>query len=177
VLYIIFPAAPPRLYFASLGLFKVTLKGGPITQFQDALFAMMPNHADRAAFRACTSAVSLLSLYYAWKYCQWFFPVLLVFDVRVAGFNRVSAAPLVVDLIAGSLLVPWTLWLTPRFERWWGDARYSGNRFRRPSGSPRHDRQSTDANVDDGHGEVSDRAMCARTTSAFIIARGSGGTR
>jgi membrane-associated phospholipid phosphatase len=119
VLYIIFPAAPPRLYFASLGLFKVTLKGGPITEFQDALFAMMPNHADRAAFPSLHSAVSLLSLYYAWKYCQWFFPVLLVFVCGLLVSTVYLRHHWVVDLIAGSLLVPWTLWLTPRFERWW----------------------------------------------------------
>ncbi len=119
VLYLIFPAAPPRLYFASLGLFKVTLKGGPITQFQDALFAMMPNHAERAAFPSLHSAVSFLSLYYAWKYCQWFFPVLLLFVCGLLVSTVYLRHHWVVDLLAGTLLVPWTIWLTPRFERWW----------------------------------------------------------
>ena len=62
VLYVIFPAAPPRLYFASLGLFKVTLRGGPITSFQEYLIGMMPNHAERAAFPSLHSAISCLSL-------------------------------------------------------------------------------------------------------------------
>jgi membrane-associated phospholipid phosphatase len=119
VLYVVFPAAPPRLYFESLGLFTVTLRGGPITNFQEALIAMMPNHAARAAFPSLHAAVSCLSLYYAWTYCRWLFPVLLVFVIGLL----VSAVYLrhhwVVDLIAGAMLVPWAVWLTPRFERWW----------------------------------------------------------
>jgi membrane-associated phospholipid phosphatase len=126
VLYVIFPAAPPRLYFESLGLFTVTLRGGPITNFQTALIEMMPNHAARAAFPSLHAAVSCLSLYYAWRFCRWWFPILLVF---VLGLF-VSAVYLrhhwVVDLIAGAMLVPWTVWFTPRFERWW-------TAFRRPS--------------------------------------------
>jgi membrane-associated phospholipid phosphatase len=119
VLYIVFPAAPPRLYFGSIGLFTVTLRGGPITNFQEALIGLMPNHAARAAFPSLHSAVSCLSLYYAWKYCRWFFPILLTF---VAGL-LVSTVYLrhhwVVDLIAGALLVPFIIWLTPRYERAW----------------------------------------------------------
>jgi len=119
VLYVVFPAAPPRLYFESLGLFTVTLRGGPITNFQQALIEMMPNHAARAAFPSLHSAVSCLSLYYAWKYCRWFFPFLLVFVVGLLLSTVYLRHHWVVDLIAGVLLVPWVLWLTPRYERWW----------------------------------------------------------
>jgi membrane-associated phospholipid phosphatase len=119
VLYVIFPAAPPRLYFASLGLFHVTLRGGPITDFQDALFAMMPNHAARAAFPSLHSAVSCLSLYFAWKYCRWFFPFLFLFVCGLLVSTVYLRHHWVVDLLAGMLLVPWVLWLTPRYERFW----------------------------------------------------------
>jgi membrane-associated phospholipid phosphatase len=119
VLYVVFPAAPPRLYFESLGLFTVTLRGGPITNFQQALIDMMPNHAARAAFPSLHSAVSVLSLYYAWKYCRWFFPILLVFVAVLLVSTVYLRHHWVVDLIAGVMLVPWVLWLTPRFERWW----------------------------------------------------------
>ena len=81
VLYVLFPAAPPRLYLESLGMFSVTLRGGPIANFQQALIEMMPNQAARAAFPSLHSAVSCLSLVYAWRYCRWFFPILLVFVV------------------------------------------------------------------------------------------------
>jgi membrane-associated phospholipid phosphatase len=119
VLYVLLPAAPPRLYFASLGLFTTSLTGGPITHFQDALFAMMPNHAARAAFPSLHAAVSCLSLYYAWKYCRWFFPILLVFVVGLLVATVYLRHHWVVDLLAGAALVPWVLWITPRFERFW----------------------------------------------------------
>jgi len=119
VLYVVFPAAPPRLYFESLGLFTVTLRGGPITNFQQALIEMMPNHAARAAFPSLHSAVSCLSLYYAWKYCRWFFPILFTFVVGLFVSTVYLRHHWVVDLIAGVMLVPWVLWLTPRYERWW----------------------------------------------------------
>ena len=35
LLYVIFPAAPPRLYMESLGYFTVDLRGGPISNFQE----------------------------------------------------------------------------------------------------------------------------------------------
>jgi len=119
VLYVIFPAAPPRLYYASLGLFKVTLRGGPITNFQEYLIGMMPNHAERAAFPSLHAAVSTLSLYYAWRYCRWFFPILLVFVIGLLASTVYLRHHWVVDLLAGMCLVPWTLWAAPRFERWW----------------------------------------------------------
>lgn len=119
VLYVIFPAAPPRLYFESLGLFTVTLRGGPITNFQDALLQMMPNHAARAAFPSLHAAVSCLSLYYAWKSCRWFFPILLAFVIGLLVSTVYLRHHWVVDLIAGALMMPWALWITPRFERWW----------------------------------------------------------
>lgn len=119
VLYVLLPAAPPRLYYESLGLFTVTLRGGPITNFQESLIGMMPNHAARAAFPSLHSAVSCLSLYYAWKYCRWYFPILLVFVLGLLASTVYLRHHWVVDLLAGMCLVPWTLWLAPRYERWW----------------------------------------------------------
>jgi membrane-associated phospholipid phosphatase len=119
VLYVLLPAAPPRLYFASQGLFTKSLAGGPITHFQEALIAMMPNHAARAAFPSLHAGVSCLSLYYAWKYCRWFFPILLVFVVGLLVATVYLRHHWVVDLLAGAALVPWVLWITPRFERFW----------------------------------------------------------
>ncbi len=120
VLYVMFPAAPPRLYFESLGLFSVTLRGGPITDFQQALIEMVPNHAARAAFPSLHAAVSCLSLVYAWRHLRWFFPILLAFVVPLLVSTVYLRHHWVVDLLAGAALVPWVLWVTPRFERWWG---------------------------------------------------------
>lgn len=133
LLYVIFPAAPPRLYFGSLGLFTVTLKGGPITNFQEALIGLMPNHAARAAFPSLHAAVSCLSIYYAWKYCRWFVPILVTFVIGLLVSTVYLRHHWVVDLLAGALLVPFIIWLTPRYERAWGRL---GGRMERPGFSP-----------------------------------------
>lgn len=121
VLYVLFPAAPPRLYLASLGAFSRDLKGGAmgITAFQNALLSMVPNEASRAAFPSLHAGVSLLTLVYAWRYVRWY---VLPLGIVVTGL-LVSTVYLrhhyVVDLLAGALLVPWVLWAAPRFDRWW----------------------------------------------------------
>jgi membrane-associated phospholipid phosphatase len=119
VLYVVFPAAPPRLYYAAQGLFTVTLKGGPITNFQEYLIGMMPNHAERGAFPSLHAAISTLSLVYAWRHTRWFFPILFVFVCGLLVSTVYLRHHWVVDLVAGLCLVPWTLWFAPRFERWW----------------------------------------------------------
>ncbi len=119
VLYVIFPAAPPRLYFESLGMFAVDLKGGTITNFQNALIGMMPDHASRAAFPSLHCAVSFVSLYYAWRYCRWFFPILLFFVAGLVASTVYLRHHYVVDIFAGALLLPWTVWVTPRLDALW----------------------------------------------------------
>ena len=119
VLYVLFPAAPPRLYLESLGMFSVSLRGGPIANFQQALIDMMPNQAARAAFPSLHAGVSTLSLVYAWRYCRWYFPILLAFVVPLLVSTVYLRHHWIVDLLAGAALVPWVLWITPRFERWW----------------------------------------------------------
>lgn len=119
LLYVIFPAAPPRLYLESLGLFRINLRGGGIASFQNSLIEMMPNHASRAAFPSLHAAVSLVTLYYAWRFCRWYVPVLAVVVTGLLVSTVYLRHHYVVDLLAGALLLPWVVWLTPRFERWW----------------------------------------------------------
>ena len=119
ILYVIFPAAPPRLYYESLGMFAVDLGGGPITDFQNALINMMPNQASRAAFPSLHAAVSLVVLCYAWRFCRWLFPILVLFVVGLLTSTVYLRHHYVIDLIAGVPLVPWALWLAPRLDRWW----------------------------------------------------------
>ncbi len=124
VLYVVFPAAPPRLYLASIGAFSRDLKGGAmgITAFQNALIAMVPNEASRAAFPSLHAGVSLLTLTYAWRYLRWYVVPLGFVVVGLLAATIYLRHHFVVDLLAGALLVPWVLWAAPRFERWWSDA-------------------------------------------------------
>jgi membrane-associated phospholipid phosphatase len=126
LLYVIFPAAPPRLYLESLGMFTVNLRGGVIAGFQNSLIEMMPNHASRAAFPSLHAAVSIVTIYYAWRFCRWYVPVLLVATTGLLLATVYLRHHYVVDLIAGALLLPWVVWITPRFERWWSDGSTTG---------------------------------------------------
>lgn len=121
VLYIVFPAAPPRLYLASLGAFTRDLKGGTmgITAFQNALISMVPNEASRAAFPSLHAGVSLLTLVYAWRYVRWYVLPLGIVVTGLLASTVYLRHHYVVDLVAGAALVPWVLWAAPRFERWW----------------------------------------------------------
>jgi membrane-associated phospholipid phosphatase len=119
VLYIAFPAAPPRLYLESIGMFAVNLRGGPITNLQDSLLRMMPHDASRAAFPSLHAAVSLLTLVYLWRYCRWYFAVLLIVVSGLLVATIYLRHHYVVDLLAGAALVPWALWAAPRFDRFW----------------------------------------------------------
>jgi membrane-associated phospholipid phosphatase len=119
LLYIIFPAAPPRLYLESLGVFRVSLRGGAVTSFQNSLIEMMPHHASRAAFPSLHAGVSLLTIHYAWRYCRWYAPVVVFVTTGLLLSTIYLRHHYVVDLLAGAALVPWAAWAAPRFERWW----------------------------------------------------------
>jgi membrane-associated phospholipid phosphatase len=122
ILYVIFPATPPRLYLAAHGYFHVTLKGGPLTNLQQAMIEMMPKHASRAAFPSLHSAVSCLSLYFAWRYARWFFPFLLLVVAMLLVSTVYLRHHYVLDLVAGAALVPWAIWASHRLDRWWAAA-------------------------------------------------------
>jgi len=136
VLYVLFPAAPPRLYLESLGRFSVPLEGGTITGLHEAFLEMMPNHASRAAFPSLHTAVSLVCLYYAWRHCRWFFPILLFFVLGLLASTIYLRHHYVVDLIGGALLLPWVVWMTPRADRWWSRVRAGGGEPGVDNGAP-----------------------------------------
>lgn len=123
LLYVIFPAAPPRFYLQSLHMFTVDLHGGYIADFQRSLLEMMPNHAARAAFPSLHAGISCVSLYYSWRHCRWFFWILLTFVIGLLLSTVYLRHHYVVDLIAGAMLLPWIMWITPRVQRWWPGAR------------------------------------------------------
>jgi membrane-associated phospholipid phosphatase len=90
-----------------------------ITAFQNALISMMPHEAPRAAFPSLHAAVSLLTCWYAWRYCRWYLPILVVVVTGLLVGTVYLRHHYVVDLIAGAMLVPWVLWATPKLDRWW----------------------------------------------------------
>jgi membrane-associated phospholipid phosphatase len=117
-LYVALPAAPPRLYLSHQ--FRLQLKGYPnlLYALSEHTLALLPADS-RAAFPSLHAAVSLLALFYAWRYLR---PWLILLAPCAVGL-WVSTIYLrhhyFVDLVAGWLLAPAAMWLAPRLERYW----------------------------------------------------------
>jgi membrane-associated phospholipid phosphatase len=119
VLYLVFPAAPPRLVLVYE--FKRTLQGYPylFSNLSARAFALLPVDS-RAAFPSLHAAVSLLALFYAWRYVRAWFRVLLPFALGLWVSTIYLRHHYVVDLFAGWLLAPVAARAAPRLDAWWG---------------------------------------------------------
>jgi membrane-associated phospholipid phosphatase len=123
-LYVVLPAAPPRLYLAHE--FHVNLKGYPNLVFalSEQTLNFLPADS-RAAFPSLHAAVSLLALVYAWRHLRPFFWVLLPCSLGLWVSTVYLRHHYVVDLFAGWLLAPVAFALAPWLDVLWG--RLGGN--------------------------------------------------
>jgi len=117
-LYLVFPAAPPRLVLVYE--FKRSLRGYPylFSNLSARAFALLPVDS-RAAFPSLHAAVSLLALFYAWRYVRAWFWILLPFALGLWVSTIYLRHHYAVDLLAGWLLAPAAAWLAPRLDAWW----------------------------------------------------------
>ena len=117
-LYVIFPAAPPRLVLVSE--YTKNLYGYP--QFFSSLnaeaFSLLPVDS-RAAFPSLHTAVSVVMLAGAWRYLRGWFWIALPLAVGLWVSTIYLRHHYVVDLLAGFALAPVALWAAPRLDRWW----------------------------------------------------------
>jgi membrane-associated phospholipid phosphatase len=118
LLYVVFPAAPPRLVLVYE--FKRSLQGYPhlFSNLSARAFALLPVDS-RAAFPSLHAGVSLLALYYAWRYVRGWFWVLLPFALGLWVSTIYLRHHYVVDLVAGWMLAPVAAWVAPRLDGWW----------------------------------------------------------
>ena len=117
-LYVIFPAAPPRLVLVYE--FKRTLTGYPqlFSNLSARAFELLPMDS-RAAFPSLHAAVSLVSLIFAWRHLRVWFWLMLPFVLGLWASTIYLRHHYTVDLIAGWLLAPLALWVAPRLDAWW----------------------------------------------------------
>jgi membrane-associated phospholipid phosphatase len=117
-LYLVFPAAPPRLVLVYE--FKKSLMGYPglLSNFAARAFQLLPTDS-RAAFPSLHAAVSLLALVYAWRFVRPLFWLLLPFVVGLWISTIYLRHHYVVDLLAGFALAPLALLVAPRLDAWW----------------------------------------------------------
>jgi membrane-associated phospholipid phosphatase len=117
-LYVIFPAAPPRLVLVYD--FTVNLQGrqAVFSNLSASAFSLLPVDS-RAAFPSLHGAVSLVALVFAWRHVRPFFWVLLPCALGLWASTIYLRHHYVVDLLAGWALAPCALALAPRLDAAW----------------------------------------------------------
>jgi membrane-associated phospholipid phosphatase len=122
VLYVAFPAAPPRLVLVYE--FKRSLAGHPslFSNLSARAFELLPADS-RAAFPSLHAAVSLVVLIYAWRHLRAWFYVVLPFVLGLWTSTIYLRHHYTVDVLAGWALAPVAVWLAPRLEAWWNARR------------------------------------------------------
>jgi len=133
-LYVLFPAAPPRLVLVYE--FTKNLRGYPMgfSTLSAQAFALLPVDS-RAAFPSLHTAVSLAALVYAWRHVRVWFWILLPFVLGLWASTVYLRHHYVVDLLAGWLLAPLALWVAPRIDAWWARQQRALG-YEPPRGSP-----------------------------------------
>jgi membrane-associated phospholipid phosphatase len=118
ILYVAFPAAPPRLVLVYE--FTKNLRGYPVgfSSLSAQAFALLPVDS-RAAFPSLHTAASLVALVYAWRHLRGWFWTLLPFVLGLWVSTIYLRHHYFVDLMAGWLLAPLAVWMAPRVDAWW----------------------------------------------------------
>lgn len=117
VLYVVFPAAPPRLVLAHE--FTRNLRGYPVfSSLSASAFELLPLDS-RAAFPSLHAGASLTALIFAWRLARPWFWILLPFCLGLWVSTVYLRHHYVVDLLAGFLLAPVAVWLAPRIDGAW----------------------------------------------------------
>ncbi len=120
ILYVLFPAAPPRITLANQ--FTRDFTGGFITNLQNRLININPS-SSRAAFPSLHSAVTLISLMYAFKYSKKLFLILLIPAISLIMATVYLRHHYVVDIIAGFALAIFSYYVSPYVDQWWTNLR------------------------------------------------------
>lgn len=117
VLYILFPAAPPRLVLADQ--FVRDFSGGWLTDAQRRLVEISPT-SSRGAFPSLHCAITLITVMYAWKLARPLFWILLVPAASLVVSTVYLRHHYVVDIYAGFALAAGVYPLAPRVAAAWG---------------------------------------------------------
>ena len=117
-LYVVFPAAPPRLVLVYE--FKKSLQGYPtlLSNLSAGAFELLPVDS-RAAFPSLHAGASLAALIYAWRFARRWFLVLVPFSLGLWVSTVYLRHHYVVDLLAGWALAPAAVFCAPRIDAWW----------------------------------------------------------
>ncbi len=118
-LFIIFPAAPPRLVLKPF--FTVSLHGNLLEPIKHAIEISAQD--SRGAFPSLHCATSFLSLFFAWRYVKWLFWVMIPMVIMLILSTIYLRHHYVIDLFAGLVLAIIIFWVGPKLEDWWNGLR------------------------------------------------------
>jgi PAP2 superfamily protein len=130
VLYVAFPAAPPRLVLAHL--FTRDFSGGWLTAAQNQLVALNPS-AGRSAFPSLHCGITFITLAYAWKFQRALFAVLLPMGVALVLATVYLRHHYVVDILAAVPLSIAAYRVAPPLDAWWQRQRERAERETAPA--------------------------------------------
>lgn len=116
VLYLIFPAAPPRIVLREL--FTINFDGTLIADMTNRVFQALPSDS-RCAFPSLHSAITLLTLIFAWKYTKTTFWIILPFNIGLILATVYLRHHYVIDIFAGFALALLVFFFIPKLDRWW----------------------------------------------------------
>lgn len=116
ILYIVFPAVTPRYTLAHM--FTVSLNGTSIAEVTDKFVNILPGET-RDAFPSLHTAVTLLTLMFAWKFTKLTFWLILPFCIGLFIATVYLRYHYFVDLVAGCVLAILVYFFIPKFDKWW----------------------------------------------------------
>ena len=115
-LYVIFPAAPPRIMLKDM--FSIGFDGTLIADAALRMVNLLPSDS-RAAFPSLHAAVTLLSLIFAFKHVRRLFWAMLPFCVGLILSTIYLRHHYVIDLLAGFVLGILAFIYGPKIDAWW----------------------------------------------------------
>lgn len=119
-LYIIFPAAPPRLVLADQ--FIRDFGGGWLGAAQVKM-VNISSSSSRAAFPSLHCAITLITLMYAWVMSRKLFYILLIPGISLVMATVYLRHHYVIDIFAGFALAVFAFYTAPYIAAWWENLR------------------------------------------------------
>jgi membrane-associated phospholipid phosphatase len=120
--YVAVPALDPA--FTMRERFSVSLLGSPMTRRALDLYQISALAVPRDCFPSLHTAVTLVTLFFAWRLWRRYFWLLLPLAAALVFSTVYLRFHYVIDLVAAVPLAVFTVWAAPRLNRWWYGARH-----------------------------------------------------
>ncbi|MCF7807672.1 MAG: phosphatase PAP2 family protein [Candidatus Marinimicrobia bacterium] len=118
MLYILFPAAPPRLALADLYSINIFKGTSLITDSARKVVNISASSA-RGAFPSLHCTITFLTLGMAWRFHKVLFWIFLPIGISLIIATVYLRHHYIIDIYAGLFLCMAVWWVTPRIDTWW----------------------------------------------------------